>query len=155
MDERDRHSSRDGRRVALPASVEILPQWPAWKELLERASALQFVASKYAKVRDAETALALSVQERLDDILEILVTEFDPEELPFEREAVFHREVINGGGDLARAREAADALNQALDEKLDVVSLQTQTAIRPHMFGVSVAAQKIGIDGVVAISARR
>jgi hypothetical protein len=130
-----------------PRLSKVSPQWPQWKDLLERASALQFVIAKYAGVRDTPTPLAQTIQERLDDILEVLVTEFDAEELPFQREVVFHREVINGGGDLSRAREAADALSQALEEKFDVVSLQTQTAIRPDIFGVSVAAQKIAIDG--------
>lgn len=123
------------------------PQWPQFKGLLEQSSALEFVAQKYVGVRDTETPLALSVEERLDDILELLVTEFDSEELPFQRDVVYHRAVIDSGGDLDRAREAADALNEALEETLDVVSLQTQTAIRPAMFGVSVAAQKIAIDG--------
>ena len=130
-----------------PHLSKVSPHWPQLKDLLERASALDFVIQKYNKVRDTETPLALSVQERLDDILELLITEFDVEEVPFQRKVVYHRAVIENGGDLDRAREAADALNQALDETFDVVSLQTQTAIRPNMFGVSVAAQKIAIDG--------
>ncbi|OBJ70990.1 hypothetical protein [Mycobacterium sp. 1274756.6] len=130
-----------------PHLAKVCPQWSKFKDLLEQASALEFVAHKYSTVRDTETPLALSIQERLDDILELLVTEFDTEELPFQRDVVYHRAVIDNGGDLDRAREAADALNEALDETLDVVSLQTQTAIRPQLFGASVAAQKVAIDG--------
>lgn len=130
-----------------PYLSSVCSQWPAYKDLLERASALEFVTSKYSKIRDTTTPLALSVQDRLDEILELLVTEFDSEELPFQRDVVYHRAVIDSGGDMTRAREAADALNDALEESFDVVSLETQTAMRPELFGVSIAAQKIAIDG--------
>jgi hypothetical protein len=129
-----------------PNLAKRSPQWPEFKDLMERASALGYVATKYAKIRDTSTPLALSVTERLDDILEHLVTEFDEEELPYQRDVAYHRAVIDNGGDLDRARETADALNEALNETFDIVSLETQTAIRPELFGVSVAAQKIAID---------
>lgn len=120
-------------------------QWAQFKDLLERASAHGFIAEKYLAIREEPTLLGFSVQDRLDDILEILVKEFDEEELPYRREVVFHHAVIDSGGDLVRANEKADEINIAHEETLDAVSLQTQTAIRREIYGVSVSAQKIAI----------
>ncbi|WP_006245062.1 hypothetical protein [Mycolicibacterium tusciae] len=121
------------------------PQWPEFKDVLERASSHGFTAEKYLAIREEPTLLGFSIQDRLDDILEILVKEFDEEELPYRREVVFHLAVIDSGGDIARANEKADEVNVAHEETLDAVSLQTQTAIRREIYGVSVSAQKIAI----------
>ena len=121
------------------------PHWPQFKDLLERASSHGFTAEKYLAIREEPTLLGFSIQDRLDDILEILVKEFDEEELPYRRDVVFHRAVIDSGGDLLRANEKADEINVAHEETLDAVSLQTQTAIRREIYGVSVSAQKIAI----------
>lgn len=130
-----------------PHVSRVSPQWAQFRDVLEHASALGFAERKFTEIKDTPTPLVLSVQDRLDDVLELLVTEFDEEELPFQRDAVYHRSVIESSGDLDRAQEAADAINVALEETSDVVSLQTQTAIRPEMFGVSVSAQKVAIGG--------
>lgn len=130
-----------------PHVSRVSPQWTQFRDVLEHASALGFAEHKFREIKDTPTPLVLSVQDRLDDVLELLVTEFDKEELPFQRDAVYHQSVIESGGDLDRAQEASDAINVALEETADVVSLQTQTAIRPDMFGVSVSAQKIAIGG--------
>lgn len=130
-----------------PHLARVSPQWPQFKDTLERASAHGFVAEKYLEIREAPTPLASSVQDQLDDILENLVTEFDEEELPLKRQVVFHQAVIDNNGDMDRANAAADEINVALEAALDAVSLQTQTAIRREMYGVSVSAQKVAIGG--------
>nr|WP_313777371.1 hypothetical protein [Mycobacterium sp.] len=130
-----------------PHLARVSPQWPQFKDTLERASAHGFTAEKYLDIREEPTPLNSSVQDRLDDILEILVTEYDEEELPLKRQVVFHQAVIDNSGDMDRAHAAADEINVALEETLDAVSLQTQTAIRREMYGVSVSAQKVAIGG--------
>lgn len=130
-----------------PHLARTSPQWPQFKDLLERASAHGFTAEKYLAIRQEVPPTSFSIQDRLDDILEILVTEFDNEELPYRRDVVYHQAVIDTGGDVGRARETADAMNVAHEETLDAVSLQTQTAIRREVYGVSVAAQQVAIGG--------
>ena len=121
------------------------PQWPQIKSGLEHASAHQFVLDKYTGVRDTVTVLSSSVADRLDDLLEILVTEFDQEELPLRREVIYQEAIIEHDGDTARAQQAADLDVAALDETIDALSLQTHTAFRPDLFGVSIATQKIAV----------
>ena len=130
-----------------PHLARVSPQWPQFKDTLERASAHGFTAEKYLAIREEPTPLASSVQDQLDDILENLVTEYDEEELPLKRQVVFHQAVIDNNGDMDRAHAAADEINVALETTLDAVSLQTQTAIRRELYGVSVSAQKVAIGG--------
>lgn len=121
------------------------PQWAQVKAGMEHASAHQFVIDKYTEVRDTMTSLSSSVADRLDDLLEILVTEFDQEELPLRREVIYQEAIIEHDGDAVRAQQAADLDVAALDETIDALSLQTHTAFRPDLFGVSIATQKVAV----------
>jgi hypothetical protein len=125
------------------------PQWSQVKSVLEHASAHEFVIQKYTGVRDTSTPLSFSVADRLDDLLEILVTEFDQEELPLRREAIYQRAIIDHDGDSALADQAAALEVSALDDTIDALSLQTYTAFRPDLFGVSAATQKIAVGASV------
>lgn len=128
-----------------PHLSRVTPQWSTLKNLLEHASAHGNVIDKYQAVRDTPIHLNPDLADRLDDILETLVTEYDTEELPFARDVIYHRAVIDHNGDLARAKEEADALSTALDETLDLVTLQTQIALRPELLGASVSTQQVAI----------
>jgi len=128
-----------------PVLLRHSPGWPHYKALLESASAFGFAVEKYRRIADTDTPLVQSVQDQLDDLLEQLVTEYDDEELPFQREVAYHRAVIETGGDTGRARLVADSTTRALDEKMDAVSLQTQIGVHPDEMGVSVGAQKLAI----------
>ncbi|MFT4127531.1 MAG: hypothetical protein QM662_15040 [Gordonia sp. (in: high G+C Gram-positive bacteria)] len=128
-----------------PQLAKVSPQWPALKDLLEHASAHGNVIAKYTAVRDAQISLSSDMADRLDNILETLVTEYDAEELPVVRDVTYHKAVIEHEGDTARARQDADALNAALDETMDVATLQTQLALHPEMLGATVGTQQIAI----------
>lgn len=128
-----------------PTLSIICPEWPAVKDNLERASAVGFVFEKYNAVREAPIHQSLRVEDQMDDLLEILVTEYDAEEHPHRREIVFHEAVLTSGGDLDRAREAADADIEALEDTLDAVSLVTHSAIHPELLGISQNTQKLAV----------
>lgn len=128
-----------------PHLSRVSPQWGQLKDILEHASAHRNVIDKYRSVRDTPVFLTANVSDRLDEILETLITEYDAEELPFAREVIYHESVIKNDGDVARAKEEADALSEALDEALDLVTLQTQIALRPDLLGTSVSTQQVAV----------
>lgn len=128
-----------------PTLAVVSPQWTQIKDTLERASALQFVDDKFRSLLERESTLTSTVQDRMDDLLEVLVTEYDIEELPLRRKVMYHEAVVESDGDLARAKEIADAEGQALEETLDILSIQTHAALQPHLLGVSEDTQKVSV----------
>jgi len=128
-----------------PYLSAMSPQWGDVKRSLEHASALGFTHDKYRAILDAQPPASAKIEDQMDDLLEILITEFDTEELPRRREISFHEAVVDSAGDLVRAREAAEAEAEALQETLDAVSLVTQTAIRPQNLGISSNTQRLAI----------
>jgi hypothetical protein len=128
-----------------PTLTSFCPDWSALRDVLERASAHEFLIEKYSTIRDTETPLAGTVIDRLDDLLEVLVSEFDEEELPLRREVLYQQSIIDSGGDMQRASEKVDAESVALESNLDILSLQTGTALRPDLFGASKSTQRLSI----------
>lgn len=119
--------------------------WGGIKDALQNASVHQFIVEKYNAIRQTETPLSGTVVDRLDDLLETLVSEFDEEELPLRREALHQQSIIETGGDLDRAAGKLEADVVGLDATIDVLSLQTSTALRPDLFGASPSTQRISI----------
>jgi hypothetical protein len=128
-----------------PTLVKVSPQWPTVKESLEHASASGNVTTKYTAILGSSTALSVTLEDRMDDLLEVLVTEYDAEELPLRREVLFHEAVIESNGDIERAQEASDAMVEALDETLDTLSLVTHAGLHPQQLGISASTQKLAI----------
>lgn len=128
-----------------PTLVATSPQWSTVQDGIEHASAAGNVTTKYSAVLSATTVLSSTLEDRMDDLLEQLVTEYDTEELPLRREIIFHEAVLESAGDLDRAREASDATVEALDDTLDTLSLITHAGLHPKQLGISPSTQKLAI----------
>lgn len=127
-------------------SLRILaPKFGDLHRQLESASALPVVIEKYESIKNHDAPLPTHLENLLDDILDQLVTDFDEEELPLRREVAFHEAVIEQNGDMTRAQERAELVQEALEETTDVVSLQTMAAISPASLGVGTQTQRIAI----------
>ncbi len=129
-----------------PVLRRTSPQWPTLQYLLEMASALPVTIEWFEAVRDRIDHRSAAAHDVLDSILENLVTEFDQDELPLRRKILYNESVIDENGDLDRAQSRADALQSALDENTDVVSLQTNAAIQPDVAGVGAGTQRAAIS---------
>ena len=128
-----------------PKLVETSPQWPSVRQSIEQASASGNVTSKYTTILNATTVLSSTLEDRMDDLLEKLVTDYDEEELPLRREIIYHEAVLESHGDLDRAQEASDATVEALGDTLDTLSLITHAGLHPAQLGISPSTQKLAI----------
>jgi hypothetical protein len=124
---------------------QLSPDFSAIEDLLESASALPEAIDSFEATRERSTLSKFTIEDLLDEILEVLVTEYDEDELPLRREIAFHEAVVEENGDLDRARGRADVAVEALTETIDALSLQTMIAMRPDELGVSPRTQQIAI----------
>lgn len=115
------------------------------KAQAEVTTALKACAEKYEAIKDSEFTSSGVISTLLDDLLIQLVTEYDEEELPLNREVAYQDAIIETGGDLDRARTKADQMISVLDEHTDAVTLQTNAAIAPDSLGVSIRTQQVAI----------
>ena len=124
---------------------QLSPDFGTIEDLLESASALPEAIDSFETTRERSSLAKFTIEDLLDEILEMLVTEYDEDELPLRREIAFHEAVVEENGDLDRARGRADVAVEALTETIDALSLQTMIAMRPDELGVSPRTQQIAI----------
>lgn len=139
----------DGADAAFPLLRSHSSQWPALRDALRGAETNRPFFEHYDTLLSARYRTSEQTEDSLDDILDVLVAEYDAEEVPLRRELAFEQAVLDYGGDRARAREAADAESVALGDTLDYLTLQTSAALRPASIGVSPAAQQIALASCV------
>ena len=128
-----------------PLLKKTCKQWGTIKDLLESASAIPVAADWFEDVKNRQDSRSQIAADVLDEILESLVTEFDSDELPLRREILYNESVIEENGALDRAQERASALQHTLDETLDLLSLETASAMEPDALGVGAGTQRAAI----------
>lgn len=128
-----------------PLLARFSPDFPTIKYLLESADSVPAAIDEFEATREKIAIQRTSVEDLLDDILEMLVTEYDEEELPLRRDITYQEAIIDEQGDMTRARELADTNLESLEQTVDSVTLQTAIAIHPDPLGVSTKAQQIAI----------
>lgn len=124
---------------------DLSPQWPALEEVLRSAEAHQPFVDHYGPLAAAEHAPSASIEDSVDDILDRLVRDYDPEELPMRRQLQEQEEIVKHRGDRDAAQAAVDAAEGGWGETLDYLTLQTQAALDPESIGVSPATQQVAL----------
>jgi len=125
--------------------AKVSPTWPQLQAQLESASALGRTRAKYVGIRDTVVQLSMGLRDQMDDLLERLVSDYDEDELPLRRSLVRTQAIIDHDGDVVRAGQEADALQVALDERIDALTMQSYTAIAPDLLGVSISTQQVSV----------
>lgn len=128
-----------------PRLAAVSPQWPQLRQALAAARSQQSVLDKYEAMFAEEFQPTDRLEDAIDDVLDRLVEEYDPEELPLRRELAFNEAVIEHGGDVDEAARAVAADEAALESTLDYLTVQTTSALNPDAIGVSRSTQRLAV----------
>lgn len=134
-----------GAGDVFPRLRDLSPQWPGLEEALRRAEAHQGFAEFYGPLAAAEHQPSASIEDAVDDLLDMLVEEYDPEEIPMRHELQMEKEIVAHLGDLDAAQAAIAASEGSWGETLDYLTLQTAAALDPEAIGVSPATQQVAL----------
>ncbi|MFF5289936.1 hypothetical protein [Paractinoplanes globisporus] len=129
-----------------PRLVQVSPQFRELDAALSRAGAHENLIRKYSAMAAEEPTPAERLEDQVDDILDLLVTGYDDEELPLRREHAEHHAVVRHEGDKVAARRSLDTDLLALDKKLDYLTIQSESALAPDKLGVSRATQRMAVS---------
>ncbi|MEU5692278.1 hypothetical protein [Actinosynnema sp. NPDC020468] len=132
----------DPRYQVLPS---ISPTWPQLKELYEGAtvhgSALELLRSVFA----GAVPLSADLRERVDTILDGLVTNHDAEEAPLRRAEAEKQAVIDARGDEQAALAALRHSDPARDVTTDFLTMISNAGIHPEESGASPGTRRFAI----------
>lgn len=134
-----------GAGDAFPRLRDLSPQWPGLQEALRSAEAHKPFTDFYGPIAAAEHLPSPTIEDLVDDLLDRMVAEWHPAEIPVQRELQLQREILAHGGDLDAAQAAMDSTEGAWGATLDYLTLQTQAALDPESLGVSEATQQMAL----------
>ncbi|MDR0513536.1 MAG: hypothetical protein LBG81_00030 [Coriobacteriaceae bacterium] len=122
--------------------ITLSPDWPELKHQLQKANGMYTFKKDLEDLAEKPVVLNTNLVEMLDDILELLVTEFDKEELPIRRELAVQEAIIASDGRDDEARLLADLTHAGLEDSIDLLQFQGVCVFAPQTIGVSVGTEQ-------------
>lgn len=120
------------------------PTWPQLQRALEGAQLHDIIFQYFNFILTQEIVPSKNLAFAVDQLLDILVREFDEEELPLRREERLNELIIKEDGDKSTAQNLF-ANEKVVEERLDFTQLLTNFSMYPTESNASVATQKLAI----------
>lgn len=120
------------------------PTWPQLQRALEGAQLHDIIFQYFNFILTQEIVPSKNLAFAVDQLLDILVREFDEEELPLRREERLNELIIKEDGDKNTAQNLF-ANEKVVKERLDFTQLLTNFSMYPTESNASVATQKLAI----------
>ncbi|MEU1190871.1 hypothetical protein [Streptomyces sp. NPDC005859] len=134
-----------GAAVEFPRLAEVCPQWDRLDATLTAARVHATLVDRFERLMAEPTPPSDRLEDEVDVILDRLVGDYDPEELPLRRELLYQETVVRHDGDEDTARQEAVLRAPALDRTRDYLTVQSTAALDPESVGASPAARKLAI----------
>lgn len=120
--------------------------WSSLEHSLKEAKTHAIVHSYFEGVIAASADLSKTTKVQLDEILSLLVTNFDDEELPLQEQVRLNQLIIQTEGDKKAAQAIFDAEKNIFNEQVDFLQLITNASFNPEQAGVTKVTQALAIS---------
>lgn len=120
-----------------------------WHELelsMKEAKTHDVLIRHFKAIFDSSADFSKAIKVQLDEILTLLVTNFDDEELPLQQQVRLNQLIIQMEGDKNAAQAVMDAEKHVFDEKVDMLQLFTNAAFNPELAGATKATQALAVS---------
>jgi hypothetical protein len=141
----DSHIGNSSQTV-FPRLSAVSPQWAQMDRALSCARAHGSLMAKYQALAAEEIVGRDRLEDAVDDILDRLVSDFDDDELPLRREHALYKAIIRHDGDMAASNQDLATDLVALEETLDYLTIQSESALNPAKIGVSRSTQRMAVS---------
>lgn len=129
-----------------PLLEKFSPNWTALENSLKEAKTHDVLNSHFKSIISSSADFSKGVKVQLDEILSLLVTNFDDEELPLQEQVRFNQLIIQMDGDKAAAQAVMDAEKHIFDEQVDFLQLLTNASFNPELSGATKVTQALAVS---------
>lgn len=129
-----------------PLLEKFSPNWNALENSLKEAKTHDVLNSHFKGIISSSADFSKGVKVQLDEILSLLVTNFDDEELPLQEQVRFNQLIIQLDGDKAAAQAVMDAEKHIFDEQVDFLQLLTNASFNPELSGATKVTQALAVS---------
>jgi hypothetical protein len=129
-----------------PLLKQFAKNWAVLENSLREVKTQDVLCSHFNSIISSSYDFSASVKVKLDEILSQLVTKFDDEELPLQKEVRLNQLIIDKGGDKNSAQAVMDAEDNIFKEKVDFLQMLTNAAFNPEASGVTRVTQALAVS---------
>ena len=120
--------------------------WKLLETSLREAKSHEVINAHFMSIVAASADFSKSTKVQLDEILSLLVTNFDDEELPLQEQVRLNQLIIQMDGDKSSAQAVMDAEKNIFSEKVDFLQLLTNASFNPELSGVTKVTQSLAVS---------
>ncbi len=129
-----------------PLLEEFATNWDSLKSSVTQARSHHALDNHFKSIFETTTDYSKSIKIQLDEILSLLVTNFDDEELPLQNEVRLNQLIIQKDGDKKAAQALIDNEKHIFDEKVDFLQMLTNAAFDPELSGATKVTQALAVS---------
>ncbi|KIQ22853.1 hypothetical protein RT99_07175 [Flavobacterium sp. MEB061] len=120
--------------------------WNSLENSLKEAKTHDILNTHFKSIISSSADFSKGVKIQLDEILSLLVTNFDDEELPLQEQVRFNQLIIQMDGDKAAAQAIMDAEKHIFEEHVDFLQLLTNASFNPELSGATKVTQALAVS---------
>ena len=129
-----------------PLLQEFGTNWAELKASVAQARTHHILDLHFKNIFNNTTDYSKSTKIQLDEILSLLVTNFDNEELPLQNEVRLNQLIIQTDGDKKAAQSIMDTEKHIFDEKVNFLQMLTNAAFDPELSGATKVTQALAVS---------
>lgn len=129
-----------------PLLKKFATNWPTLELSLKEAKTHDILQTYFNEIFASSADYSKAVKIQLDEILSLLVTNFDDDELPLQQEIRLNELIIQMDGDKHAAQAVMNAEKYIFDEKVDFLQILTNAAFNPELSGATKVTQALAVS---------
>jgi len=135
--------SSDGKYPLLKA---FSTNWTSLELSLKEAKSHDVIHDHFKNIVSSTADFSKSTKVQLDEILSLLVTNFDDEELPLQEQVRFNQLIIQLDGDKVATQAIMNAERHLFDEQVDFLQMLTNASFDPKLSGATKVTQALAVS---------
>jgi hypothetical protein len=129
-----------------PLLEKFATNWANLETSLKEAKIHGILNSHFKGIFSSSAHFSKGVKVQLDEILSLLVTNFDDEELPLQEQVRLNQLIIQMDGDKNAAQAIMDAEKHIFEEKVDFLQILTNASFNPELSGATKVTQALAVS---------
>jgi hypothetical protein len=129
-----------------PLLEKYATNWDLLWQSMKEAKTHAILHNHFSAIISASSDYSKGLKVQLDEILSLLVTNFDDEELPLQEQVRLNQLIIQMDGDKAYAQAVIDAEKHIFEEKVDFLQLLTNACFNPELSGATKVSQALAVS---------
>lgn len=128
-----------------PLLQKYCTNWPDLATSIKKAGLHNFLQTYFKNILSSPTDYSKTSKNQLDEILSLLITNFDDEELELQKNIRFNQRVIDKNGNPQNTKSFYSSENKVFEEKTNFLQMLTNAAFIPELAGASKATQSLAV----------